>query len=332
MEKESRERERERERERQRGGESLQVWQKQEVGGGFRRSGWERRQRRWASKCIAAKQKAGVAGKKGVSGRRQEKQWVGDRRKERRQTQDRNADSQQRRRRRRRRGEGGGRGGLAWHTERAGAERGRFWIRETDKKRPSWWGDTGSERGRARRQRERRRDRGEQNDGTLSCCTEYDDGTVLSFRLVGECLFFRTLVCVFMCARVRHLPSRVPLNMEEHGEHQKHWHWAWNSTYYYPLTDKDSTWPLSPNGGAAEAFLIGHSLRGSQTANGPPQAPRTARRALEIAQSPLWSDVARCASGHALFARCCCCGICCCGAVLNMKSNHSQKKNAPCHV
>lgn len=43
------------------------------------------------------------------------------------------------------------------------------------------------------RQRERRRDRGEQNDSTLSCWTEYDDGTVLSFRLVGECLSFRTL-------------------------------------------------------------------------------------------------------------------------------------------
>lgn len=55
------------------------------------------------------------------------------------------------------------------------------------------------------RQRERRRDRGEQNDSTLSCCTEYDDGTVLSFRLVGECLSFGTLVltrahvCVCVC-------------------------------------------------------------------------------------------------------------------------------------
>lgn len=43
------------------------------------------------------------------------------------------------------------------------------------------------------RQRARRRDRGEENASTLSCCTEYDDGTVLSFRLVGECLSFRTL-------------------------------------------------------------------------------------------------------------------------------------------
>lgn len=58
------------------------------------------------------------------------------------------------------------------------------------------------------RQRERRRDRGEQNDSTLSCCTEYDDGTVLSFRLVGECLSFRTpCACAGarVCLRVRGL-------------------------------------------------------------------------------------------------------------------------------
>lgn len=55
------------------------------------------------------------------------------------------------------------------------------------------------------RQRERRRDRGEQNDSTLSCCTEYDDGTVLSFRLIGECLSFRTLLCVCVRAHVLHL-------------------------------------------------------------------------------------------------------------------------------
>lgn len=77
------------------------------------------------------------------------------------------------------------------------------------------------------RQRERRRDRGEQNDSTLSCCTEYDDGTVLSFRLVGECLSFRTLVlararvCVCVCVWVpsTHWCLGVPLSTDWHGEH-----------------------------------------------------------------------------------------------------------------
>lgn len=38
------------------------------------------------------------------------------------------------------------------------------------------------------KERERGRERGERSDDSLSCCTEYDDGTVLSFRVVGECL------------------------------------------------------------------------------------------------------------------------------------------------
>lgn len=39
------------------------------------------------------------------------------------------------------------------------------------------------------RQREKRQgERGARSDDSLSCCTEYDDGTVLSFRVVGECL------------------------------------------------------------------------------------------------------------------------------------------------
>lgn len=71
------------------------------------------------------------------------------------------------------------------------------------------------------RQRERRRDRGEQNDSTLSCCTEYDDGTVLSFRLVGECLSFRTLVLararVCVCVCVGYVSSLVLGGPTVHG-------------------------------------------------------------------------------------------------------------------
>lgn len=36
--------------------------------------------------------------------------------------------------------------------------------------------------------RGKERERGERSDDNLSCCSEYDDGTVLSFRVVGECL------------------------------------------------------------------------------------------------------------------------------------------------
>lgn len=44
------------------------------------------------------------------------------------------------------------------------------------------------------------RDRGERSDDSLSCCTEYDDGTVLSFRVVGECLSRYLFISSSMCA------------------------------------------------------------------------------------------------------------------------------------
>ena len=56
-------------------------------------------------------------------------------------------------------------------------------------------GEKARQRERRKRERERVREterererRGERSDDSLSCCTEYDDGTVLSFCVVGECL------------------------------------------------------------------------------------------------------------------------------------------------
>lgn len=311
----------ERERERQRGGESLQVWQKQGVGGGFRLSGRE--------EAEEMSRQGYISKTEGWDSRKERSEWERKRkavsgwpRKERRQTRERNADSQQRRRRWRRRGEGGGREGLAWHTERAGAERGRFWIRETDKRDRAGEVTQARQEGEKARQLKRRRDGEEQNDSTLSCCTEYDDGTVLPFRFVGEYLSLRPLALHLTC-------NRGPTVYGVAWRAWQHCHWAWNINYL--LTDEDSIWPRYSNGGAAEVSLIGHSLWRIHTANVPPQAKRTAR--CETTLSQLWSDVARCTSGYALFARCCC-GICSharkwkAHTILNIKSSHSQKLHA----
>lgn len=43
-------------------------------------------------------------------------------------------------------------------------------------------------RGEGEKGRQRDKRKGERSDGSWSCCSEYDDGTVLSFRVVGECV------------------------------------------------------------------------------------------------------------------------------------------------
>lgn len=62
----------------------------------------------------------------------------------------------------------------------------------------------------------------ERERSSLSCSTEYDDGTVLSFRVVGECLspyIFPIVlsVCVCVCTRLLlYLFAEPPQYMERH--------------------------------------------------------------------------------------------------------------------
>lgn len=204
-------------RRKQRGGESLQVWQKQGSRRGEEASGflgergaeeedWRRDRRDEQARAQQRKGRLGVEGKQGASGRGKEEKRVSGRRQKRKErgnteegTRGRVTGTEASR------GGGGGGGGLAGQTERAGAERGRFWICETDKR-----DGAGEVTQRERRRGSARRGK-ERGAATV--------GVVAQYTMMG--LYYPNVLSVSVCLR-----TSPPLQYEKRHQSTGHRHWA----------------------------------------------------------------------------------------------------------